>query len=112
MRSFASDNNSSVHPRIMEALLEANRDHAAGYGDDPWTRRAEADLRAVFGEQAGVFFVLNGTGANAVSLQAVTRSFHSILCARTAHIYVAECGAAGRMTGCALVPVDTRGGLR
>ena len=24
MRSFASDNNSSVHPRIMEALMKTN----------------------------------------------------------------------------------------
>ena len=28
MRSFASDNNSSVHPRIMEALMKANNGHA------------------------------------------------------------------------------------
>ena len=34
MRSFASDNNSGVHPAIMEALTRANRDHALGYGDD------------------------------------------------------------------------------
>ena len=38
MRSFASDNNSSVHPRIMEALMKANNGHALGYGDDPWTK--------------------------------------------------------------------------
>lgn len=31
MRSFASDNNSSVHPRIMEALMKANNGHALGY---------------------------------------------------------------------------------
>ena len=36
MRSFASDNNSGVHPLVMEALNRANSDHAVGYGDDPW----------------------------------------------------------------------------
>ena len=40
MRSFASDNNSGVHPLVMEALNRANRDHAIGYGDDPWTEEA------------------------------------------------------------------------
>ena len=40
MRSFASDNNSGVHPLIMEALNRANRDHAVGYGDDVWTEEA------------------------------------------------------------------------
>jgi threonine aldolase len=37
MRSFASDNNSGVHPLVMEALSRANADHALGYGDDQWT---------------------------------------------------------------------------
>lgn len=40
MRSFASDNNSGVHPLVMEALNRANRDHAVGYGDDVWTEEA------------------------------------------------------------------------
>ena len=38
MRSFASDNNSGVHPLVMEALNRANQNHAVGYGDDPWTK--------------------------------------------------------------------------
>ena len=37
MRSFASDNNSGVHPLVMEALNRANSDHAVGYGADTWT---------------------------------------------------------------------------
>ena len=32
MRSFASDNNSGVHPLVMEALNRANIDHSLGYG--------------------------------------------------------------------------------
>lgn len=31
MRSFASDNNSGVHPEVMAAIIEANRDHAAAF---------------------------------------------------------------------------------
>ncbi|MDR0995860.1 MAG: threonine aldolase, partial [Tannerella sp.] len=103
MRSFASDNNSGVHPRVMEALREANVDHAVGYGDDPWTAKAVCRLKEIFGEAAEPFFVFNGTGANSVALQAVTRPFNSILCAATAHIFVDECGAPGRMSGCTLV---------
>ena len=37
MRSFASDNNSGVHPLVMDAVIKANDNHAVGYGDDPWT---------------------------------------------------------------------------
>lgn len=110
MRSFASDNNSGVHPLIMDAVIKANEDHAIGYGDDPWTAEATVKIRSIFGEEASPFFVFNGTGANSVALQAVTRSFNNILCAETAHIYVDECGAPARMTGCALVAIPTTDG--
>ena len=110
MRSFASDNNSGVHPLVMEAIAKANDNHAVGYGDDPWTAAATDKIRAVFGPSADPFFVFNGTGANSVALQAVTRPFNSILCATTAHIYVDECGAPARMTGYAVTPIPTPDG--
>ena len=48
MRSFASDNNSGVHPAIMEALTRANQDHALGYGDDSWTKEAVRKIKEIF----------------------------------------------------------------
>ena len=110
MRSFASDNNSGVHPRVMDAIIKANDNHAVGYGDDPWTEAATSKIQEVFGKDASPFFVFNGTGANSVALQAVTRPFNSILCAETAHINVDECGAPARMTGCAIVTIPTTDG--
>lgn len=110
MRSFASDNNSGVHPLIMEAVMEANKDHAVGYGNDPWTIAATIKIKEVFGTKAEPYFVFNGTGANSVALQAVTRPFNSILCAETAHIFVDECGAPARMTGCSVVAIPTTDG--
>ena len=110
MRSFASDNNSGVHPLIMDAVIKANDNHAVGYGDDPWTAQATAKIKEIFGEKADPFFVFNGTGANSVALQAVTRSFNRILCATSAHVKVDECGAPGRMTGCDLIAIPTEDG--
>jgi len=110
MRSFASDNNSGVHPHVMDAVISANTDHAIGYGDDPWTANATEKIKQTFGKEASPFFVFNGTGANSVALQAVTRPFNSIICAETAHIYVDECGAPGRMTGCTLTAIPTPDG--
>lgn len=110
MRSFASDNNSGVHPLIMEAIVNANTDHAVGYGDDPWTAAAEAKIKEQFGTDCSVAFVFNGTGANSVALQAVTRSFHCIIAAETAHICVDECGAPTKMTGCRIMELPSSDG--
>lgn len=110
MRSFASDNNSAVSPQIMDALHQANSNHAFGYGDDAWTRSAEALFKVQFGADTETLFVFNGTGANSVALQLLVRSYHSILCAETAHIYVDECGAPCRMTGAQIRPIATPDG--
>ncbi len=111
MRSFGSDNNSGVHPCIMEALTAANSDHAIAYGDDPWTAEAAAVVRELLGEEAiEPFFLFNGTGANVVALQACALPFHSILCAATAHIAVDECGAPVKLTGASLKEIDTPDG--
>ena len=110
MRSFASDNNSGVHPLVMDVLQQANTNHALGYGDDTWTHQASELLKDTFQTDNEPLFVFNGTGSNVVALQLATRPFHSILCAETAHIYVDECGSPVKMTGCQIRPIATPDG--
>ena len=109
-RSFASDNNAGVHPEVLRAIGAANEGHAVAYGDDPHTQSAERLFKAQFGEETEVFLVFNGTAANCLSLKALTESFHAVICAEAAHIYVDECGAPEKFTGCKLVPVPTTDG--
>lgn len=110
MRSFGSDNNSGVHPQIMQALMQANQDHALAYGDDPWTAQAVEDLKKCFGENAEPYFVFNGTGANVTAIRACCQPFHAVIAAKTAHIAVDECGAPGFLSGAAIKEVDTPNG--
>ncbi len=74
-RGFASDNNAGIHPVLLESIAAANSGHVVAYGDDEYTRRAEKAFKDHFGEQAEVFFVLTGTGANVLSLASFTRSY-------------------------------------
>ncbi len=109
-RSFASDNNAGVHPQVMEALQQCNVGHVIGYGDDPYTQQAIEVFRKHFTPQSGVYFVYGGTGANVTGLQAMLKPFQAVLCAETAHIYVDECGAPEKFTGCKLIPLSTPDG--
>lgn len=104
-RSFASDNNAVVHPEVLEAISRANQGHVVGYGDDPYTESAVKKFREHFGEDVEVFFAFNGTAANVLSLQALTRPFHAVLCPEMSHIYTDECGAPEKFTGCKLIPL-------
>lgn len=110
MKGFASDNNSGVHPDVMNAIFAVNNEHAVGYGGDDVTSRAEVLFQQVFGEQARVFFVYNGTGANVIALQAMTRPFNAVIAADTAHINVDECGAPEKHTGCKMLTIKTPDG--
>ena len=105
-RSFASDNNAVVHAEVLEAIQRVNEGHVVGYGDDPYTESAVAKFREHFGEDVAVFFVFNGTAANVLSLQALTRPHHAVLCPELSHIYTDECGAPEKFTGCKLVPLE------
>jgi threonine aldolase len=109
-RSFASDNNAGIHPKILEAIVAANDGHVVAYGDDPYTARATERFHEQFGKDAHVFFVFGGTGANVLGLKAVTEPYHAIICAETAHINVDECGAPEKFTGCKLLSVATSDG--
>lgn len=109
MISFASDNNSGVHPKIMEALAAANSGHCVGYGDDDTTRAAVAALQKTFGD-CDPYFVFLGTAANVLGIKAVARSHHSVLCADSAHINKDECGAPEAIAGAKLLSVPAENG--
>jgi threonine aldolase len=109
-RGFSSDNNAGVHPAVLAAIADANEGHVGSYGADPYTVRAEELFREQFGATATAFLVNNGTAANVLALQALTRPHHAVLCAEGAHINVDECGAPERFAGCKLIPIPTADG--
>jgi threonine aldolase len=110
VKGFASDNNAAAHPDVLAAVAEANAGHAAAYGADPWTARAEELLRAHFGEQARSYLVFNGTAANVLCFRAMCRPWESVVCAATAHVNVDEGGAPEHVAGVKLHAVDTPDG--
>lgn len=105
MKCFASDNYAGVLPELMEALSTANNEHVPSYGADEITERTKKLFRETFGEDVGVHFVFNGTGANVLSMSATSQSFNSVLCAETSHMYWDESTAPETFTGCRFVPV-------
>lgn len=110
MKAFASDNYSGVHPEIMEALTRANAEHMGSYGNDEITERTQKLFEKLFGSGTEVLFVYNGTGANVVSLSALTKSFNAIICSDLAHINVDESTAPEKFLGCKLIDVPTTDG--
>ncbi|MDR7038850.1 threonine aldolase [Methylobacterium sp. BE186] len=110
-QQFASDNYSGICPEAWAAMAEANRGHAAAYGEDAWTARAADGFRALFETPCQVFFAFNGTAANSLALASLCQSYHSVICADSAHVETDECGAPEFFSnGSKLLTARTTGG--
>jgi threonine aldolase len=105
---FASDNTAAICPEAWAALVEANAEGAASYGDDKWTQRVSDRVREIFETDCEVFFVVNGTAANSLALAHLARSYHSVICHESAHIETDECGGPEFFSG-GLKLLPTRG---
>jgi threonine aldolase len=68
---FGSDNYAGAHPEVLAAIAEAAGGHVPAYGADPYTARLGAVLSQQLGADVDVYPVLNGTGANVISLQSM-----------------------------------------
>jgi threonine aldolase len=91
--NFASDNTAGVPPEMIDALVEANRGFALGYGNDDWTRTLETKMSELFERDVATFLVTTGTAANAISLAHITPAWGGVICHQAAHIMTDECGA-------------------
>ena len=109
---FASDNTAGICPEALAALHVANSSFAPSYGEDALTQRARNLFRDLFATDCDVYFVFNGTAANALSLAACCRDpFTRIICHELAHVDTDECGAPEFFTGGAkLVPIPGNDG--
>lgn len=108
-QQFASDNNAGICPQALARFMEANEaGHAVGYGDDRWTGEAKAKIAALFETECDVFFVFNGTAANALTLAQLCRPYNAVIGHAFSHVETDEAGAPEFFTGGAkLMTADT-----
>lgn len=110
--AFASDNTAPAHPKAIAAILEADQGAVPSYGDDVFTARAKARIRAAFNTpDAEVLFAYTGTGANVIGLTSGIRPWHEILCSDIAHVYIDEAGGPVRISGAVLTPLPSDDGI-
>lgn len=99
MKMFISDNASGVHPKVLQALSDCNKEHERPYGNDTYTEKAIEMFRTIFGKESDIAFVLTGTAANVIGLSNLLRPYECVICAKTGHVNVDECGAFERFSG-------------
>ena len=94
-------------PRCSAAIVAANGGHQGPTAPTSTRLGCRTSSVSHFGDRAEAFPVFNGTGANVVSLQAMTQRWQAVICARAAHINVDEGGAPEKVGGLKLLSVAT-----
>ena len=109
--AFASDNTAGICPEALAAIQRVNMGTAPSYGDDAHTTAAKRLFTEVFETACEVFFVFNGTAANALVFSALCQRHHAILCHEFSHAETDECGAPEFFTGGSkMLPLAGEGG--
>jgi len=106
---FFSDNAATAHPKVLEAIAQANRVDTA-YDGDALSARLDDAFSDIFETRVRAFWVTTGTAANCLALAALCPPYGGILCHRDAHIEVDEAGAPAFFTaGAKLILLDGPG---
>jgi len=108
-KTFASDNFSGAHPKVLENIIKINNGHHGAYGTDEYTDLGKKIIIEKLGANK-VYFMLNGTGTNITILDSLTNNYGAVICSNMAHILTHESGAASKIANITLLPVDTTDG--
>lgn len=94
MYSFKNDYSEGTHPRILEALMNANLEQNEGYGLDSHSRAAAASLKKLMNrDDVDIHILVGGTQTNLTSIACALRPYQAAVSASTGHINVHETGA-------------------
>ena len=92
--SFRNDYSEGAHPKVLQALTDTNALQTCGYGLDDFCTQAAAQIRALCAApEAAVHFLVGGTQANLVVIDALLFSYEAVIAAHTGHVNVHETGA-------------------
>ena len=110
MYSFTNDYSEGAHPRLLNALLEANLQQVNGYGEDVYTRKAAELIKKRIGrDNIDIHFLSGGTQTNLTAISASLRPHEAIISANSGHILGHETGAI-EATGHKIISIEVGDG--
>ena len=94
MLSFANDYAEGAHEKILQKLIDTNRESLPGYGSDRYCESAKNRIReACQCAEAEIYFLAGGTQTNQVVIDTLLADYEGVIAAKTGHISVHEAGA-------------------
>lgn len=94
MLSFVNDYSEGADERILQRLLETNREQLPGYGEDRYCLSAKEKIRSACGcPDADIYFLTGGTQTNKIVISSLLAPWQGVVAAESGHIGTHEAGA-------------------
>lgn len=94
MLYFESDYTEGAHEKLLQRLMETNRESLSGYGQDKYCTAAKEKIKAACGKpEAEVFLLTGGTQTNQLVIDTVLAPYEGVVSAQTGHVAAHEAGA-------------------
>lgn len=94
MLDFTNDYSRGAHEKILQRLVEINRESLSGYGSDPYSESAKRKIKeACRCPDAEIFFLSGGTQTNQAVIASLLRRHEGVIAPETGHIGTHEAGA-------------------
>ncbi|MDD3217745.1 MAG: aminotransferase class I/II-fold pyridoxal phosphate-dependent enzyme [Lachnospiraceae bacterium] len=94
MQHFDSDYMEGAHEKIIERLVQTNREQTPGYGSDMYCESAKEKIKtACKNPDAKVYFLVGGTQTNVTVIDTLLKSYEGVVAAKSGHVATHEAGA-------------------
>lgn len=94
MYSFSNDYSEGAHPKILEALINANLIQQTSYSLDVHTAHAiELIQEEIKNRDTDIHLLVGGTQTNLITIATALRPYQAVISASTGHVNVHETGA-------------------
>ncbi len=111
MLYFMNDYSEGAHEKVMEALIQTNKEQHVGYGVDCITQEAIGLIqRRINNPTADVHFLVTGTQTNTIAIAHFLRPYEAVIATELGHVSVHETGAI-EATGHKIIEMPSEDGL-
>ena len=94
MISFENDYSEGASEKILQRLIETNKEQLSGYGNDRFCESAKAKIRKACGcPEAEIYFLSGGTQTNRIVISSMLQPYEGVIAAQTGHVSSHEAGA-------------------
>ena len=111
LKTFCGEVWTNIHPVLLEAMVEANRQPVDGkVGNDSASRQTLNWMQSFFRDPVFTVSTFNGTAANILALKSMLKPWGCVLSAECTHVNTHECGATEYQLGNKILSISSEDG--